>query len=90
MTDHAPDHIMTTTAGTDCSSFITDAAREDTSIGQGHIIDLTATEAPANVRGMHPAPHPTTAAAHESHPLKDVLGDTLTGTHCTNTTVTHL
>ena len=36
MTDHAPDHITTTTAETDHSPFITDAARKDTSIVQGH------------------------------------------------------
>ena len=47
-------------------------------------------EAPATTRGIHPAPHLTTTAAHSAHPLKDALSDTLTGTSHTDTTTTCL
>ena len=90
MTSHAPNHVTTTTAGTDHGPFITDAAREDPSTGQGHTTDLTAAEAPATIRGMHPTPHPTITAAHDTHSLKDALGNTFAGTHCTDTATTHL
>ena len=81
MTDHVPHHNMTTTTGTNHSPFITDTARKDASIGLGHITDSTTTEAPATTRGIHPTPHPTTTAAHDTNPPIDALGDTLTGIH---------
>ena len=81
---------MTTTTGTDHSPFITDAAREDASIGQSHTTDPDMAEAPATIGGMHPALHPATATAHDTHPQKDFLDDTCAGTHCTDTAMTHL
>ena len=88
MTDHALNHITTT--GTDYSAFITDLARKDTSIGQDHTTGLNVAEVPATTGGTHPTPHPTTATTHDTHPLKDTLGDNLTGTHHTDTTMTFL
>ena len=41
MTGPAPDHVMTTTTGTDPSSFITDTAKEDASTSQDHTTNLT-------------------------------------------------
>ena len=90
MTDHASNLFTTTTTGTDQSPFITDASREDASIGQGHTINLNVTKAPASIGGMHSTLYATTAAAHNTHPLKDTLGNTLTRTHHIGTTVTYL
>ena len=75
MTDHNPNHIMTTALETDHSPFITDTAKEVTFIG--HTTDLIMTEAPATIRGMHATPSPTTTAAHSTHPPKDALGNNL-------------
>ena len=89
MTGHASIHISTTTIGTDPSPFTTDAAKEDTLTNQNHTVNPTIAEAPATIGETHPPPHPTTTAAHITHQLTDALGDTLAGTHCTGTTVTH-
>ena len=80
MKDCAPDHIMTMIAGTDHSLFITDTARENTLSSQGHTTNLNVAEAPATTVGTHPAPYPTTAAAHNTHPQTDTLGNVLIGT----------
>ena len=47
-------------------------------------------EVPATIEGMHPSLPLINAVAHNTHPMKDALGDALTGIHCTGTTVTHL
>ena len=57
MTGHSPDHIMTTTVGTDLSPLTTDAAKEDTLISQDHTTSPTTAEAPATTGEMHPTPH---------------------------------
>ena len=86
---HTPNHVMTTITGTDPSSFITHTAMVDASNGQDHMSNLTPAEVPATIRGTHPALQPSTTTAHDTHPPKDALGNTLTGTHCTGTTVTY-
>ena len=88
-TDHTPNHVMTTAAGTDHSPFITDAARENALTGWSHTANLATAEATATVKGMHPTPNPTTEAASDTHPPTDTLGNTLTGTHCSGTAATH-
>ena len=69
-TGHAPDHIMTTTVGMDPSSFITDAAKNDTLTSQDHTTDPTTAEVPATIRGMHSVPHHTTTAASDTYPTE--------------------
>ena len=63
--------------------------RENASTGQGNTTNLNVTEAPATNVGTPPTPYPFTTAAHDSHPLTDVLGDTLVGTPLNGTTTTH-
>ena len=87
--DHAPNHVTITTAWTDHSLFITDTVWENDVMGQGHSTNLNAAEAPATTRDMHPTPYPTTAAAHDTHPPTDTLGDTLVRTPNTGTATTH-
>ena len=67
MTGCAPDHIMTTTIGTDPSPLTTDAAKEDALTSQDHTTDPTVTEALATIGEMYTIPHPTTAAAWTTH-----------------------
>ena len=76
--------------GTDPSCLTTDAAKEDASTSQEHTTDPTMAEAPATINGMHPTPHPTTIAAHDTHQLNDALDDTVTEIHHAGTTITHL
>ena len=90
MAGHAPNHIMTTTIGTDPSPLRTDAAKEDTLTTQDHTTVPTMAEAPVSIRGMHSAPHPITIAAHNTHQLTDTLGNTVARTHCIGTTISHL
>ena len=85
MTGHAPDPV-----GTAPSNLTTDAAKEDALTGQDHTTDPTVAGALAAIRGMHPTPHPMTAAAHNTHKPNDALSNTLAKTHHTGTTVTHL
>ena len=89
-TDFTPNHTTSTTTGVDHSPFITDAARKDASIDQGHTPDLNVAEVQATTRGTHPTPHPTTTSAHDTHPLKNTLGNTLSRPHCTDTAATQL
>ena len=90
MAGHTSNHVMIKTVGTDPSPLITDTAKEDALAGQDHTTDPTVVETQAPIGGNHATHHPTTAGPHDTHPPKDTLGDTLTGTHCTSTTVTHL
>ena len=69
MTGCTPNHVMTTTVGTDPNPLNTDISKENALTGQDHITDPTAAEAPATIGGMHPTLHPTTAAAHHTHQL---------------------
>ena len=71
-------------------SFITDAAKDNASTSQDHITSFTVGEAPANIRGTHLASHHTTIAVHDTHLLKDALGNNFARTHCTSTTATCL
>ena len=77
----APYHVMTTTTGTGCSLFIIDTARENSSTSWGHTTNITTAEAPATIKGMHHTPHPLTAAAYNTHPSTDALGNTRIDTH---------
>ena len=90
MTGCTADHVTTTTMGTNCSPISTDAAKEDTLTSQDHTTDPTVAEAPVTIRRMHPAPHPTTTTAFDTHQLTNALDDTLTRTQYTGTTVTYL
>ena len=71
MTGHVPNHIMTTTTGTDPWPLTTGTAKEDVLTDQDHTTNPTVAEALAPMGEMHPAPHPTTAAAHTTHQLTD-------------------
>ena len=90
MTGHTPKNVTTKTIETEPSPVITDAAKEDALTSQDHTTDLAMAEAPSTIGDTHPTPHCTTAATHDTNPLKDALGDTLTGTQCTSTTLTHV
>ena len=89
-TGHTPNHITTTTIRTDLSPLTTDTAKEYASTSQDHTTDPTIAEAPAIIGGMHPPSDPTTTTACDTHQLTDTLDNTLTRTHCTSTTLTHL
>ena len=89
MTDCTPSHITTATEGTDHSLFITDTARENASASQGHTNNLNMAEAPATTRGMHSTPYPATTAACDTHPPRDTLGNTPTGTPHAGTSDPH-
>ena len=82
---HAPNPV-----GTDPSCLNTDTAKEAALTGHDHSANATMAEAPATIGGTHPTPHPTNIAAYNTHQLTDALGNTLTGTQHTGTTVTHL
>ena len=56
--------------------FITDVARENALTSQGYNTNLNAAEAPVTNGGTHPTPYPATAAAHNTHPPIDLLGNT--------------
>ena len=85
MTGQTPDPI-----GTDPIHLTTDAAKEDALISQDHTANTTMAEALATIRGMHPNPHPTTAAACDTQQLSNAVGDNLAGIHHSGTTMTHL
>ena len=89
MTDDTPDHITTTARGTDHSPFITDAATEDASIGQGHTTNLNMAEPQATTGDMYLTPHSIITSAYDTHSPKDTIGNILTGTHHTDTARTH-
>ena len=74
----------------DPSPLTTDAAKEETSTSQDPTTNPNTTEALATIRGMHPAPHPTSVTACNTHQLTDTPGNTLTWTHHTSTAMTHL
>ena len=81
-------HIITMIAGTDHTLFITDTAKENASMAQGHTTNLNAAEAPTTTGYTHPTSYPATKAAHNTHLLKDILGDTLTRTPHTGAATT--
>ena len=85
MTGQAPNPI-----GTDPSHATTCTAKEDAWTGQDHTTKPTLAEAPATIKGMHPAPHPTTTVANDTHQPNDTLADTRAKMHCTGTIKTHL
>ena len=90
MTGHTPNPIMITTIGTDPSPLTTDAAKEDTLTSQDHTANPATAEVPATIRDIHPTPHLTTIAGHDTHQLTNAVGDTLTETHHPSITMTHL
>ena len=76
--------------GTDPSHSTTDTVKEDTLTSQDHTANTTMADTPATIRGTHPTPPATTVATCDTHQLTNTLGNTLSGTHCTSTTVTFL
>ena len=60
---------------------------KNTSPGQGHTTNPNVAEVPATTGGTYPSP--TTAAACDTHPLTDTLGNTTTRTPHIGTTTTH-
>ena len=63
-TGHIPSHVMTTTIEMDNSSLTTDTTMEDTMTNHNHTTNITAIEALAATKDMHPTLHPTTAEVH--------------------------
>ena len=65
-TGHVPSCVITTTIETDHSPVTTGTATEDILTGHDHTTDRTMTETLTTTKNTHPAPHPTTKAAHTS------------------------
>ena len=63
----------------------TDTAKEDALTCQDHATNPIVAEAPATIGGRHPSPHPSTAAAYNTHQPNDTLDNIITKTHCTGT-----
>ena len=74
MTGHAPNHITTTTTGTDHNPLTTDTAKEDALTSHDHTTDPTMAEALASIKHTYPTPHPATKAVDATHQLTNALG----------------
>ena len=87
--DCAPTHMTIAAAEADPHLSITNTTKETASTGQDHTIDLNVTETAVTTGNIHPAFYTATAAAHETHPLADAVGDTPAGICHTVTAKTH-